>query len=86
MYQIARKTYLAKNLKRMSKQFPDHFDFYPRTWCLPTEMGELKLAQDLAYKQIKSEKTPHDVKEKSRPLTNRLPVGFSMIVKPDCMS
>ena len=50
MYQIARKTYLAKNLKRMNKLFPNEFEFMPRTWCLPLEMNELQKAQEQAFK------------------------------------
>lgn len=41
MYQITRKTCLAKNLKRLQKLFPLEFDFFPRTWVLPTEYNEL---------------------------------------------
>jgi tubulin polyglutamylase TTLL6/13 len=35
MFQISRKTFLAKNLKRLQKLLPNDFDFFPRTWCLP---------------------------------------------------
>jgi hypothetical protein len=42
MYQIARKTFLAKNLKRMRKLFPNEFKFFPRSWVWPNEAVELK--------------------------------------------
>jgi len=48
MYQIARKTCLAKNLKRLAKLYPDQFDFSPRTWNLPQEYNELRQAQEQA--------------------------------------
>jgi hypothetical protein len=35
MYQIARKTFLAKNLRRLQRLYADEFEFMPRTWCLP---------------------------------------------------
>jgi hypothetical protein len=79
MYQITRKTYLARNLKKMQKLFPDDFDFFPRSWCLPSEMSELARAQSLAYNKL----TDHP---RVRKQPNRLPAGFPMIVKPDCQS
>jgi tubulin polyglutamylase TTLL6/13 len=42
MYQIARKTYLAKNLRRLQKLYPQDFTFFPKTWCLPLDLPELK--------------------------------------------
>jgi hypothetical protein len=35
MWQITRKTFLAKNLKRFQKLFPLEYDFFPTTWVLP---------------------------------------------------
>jgi tubulin polyglutamylase TTLL6/13 len=37
LFTIARKNFLAANLKKMRKQFPDHYDFFPKTYCLPYE-------------------------------------------------
>jgi tubulin polyglutamylase TTLL6/13 len=37
MHEIARKNNLARNLNRMRKLFPKDYDFYPRTWLLPSE-------------------------------------------------
>lgn len=42
MFQITRKTYFARNLKRLQKLFPLEFDFIPRTWILPNEISDLK--------------------------------------------
>ena len=43
MFQIARKNYLARNLKKMKKQFPKDYKFFPKTWLLPSEANELKM-------------------------------------------
>lgn len=37
MYELARKSNLARNLNRLRKLFPQEYDFYPKTWLLPTE-------------------------------------------------
>lgn len=71
MLQIARKSLLTKNLKRLGKLFPENYSFYPRTWCLPVELSELKLAQTQSGGRLPSIK--HSP-------------GFAMIVKPDHMS
>ena len=42
MYQITRKTCLARNLKRLQKLYPLEFDFFPRTWVVPNEMADLR--------------------------------------------
>ena len=42
MYQIARKNYLARNLNKMQKQFPDDYKFFPKTWLLPHQLEDLK--------------------------------------------
>ena len=42
MWQITRKTFLAKNLKRFQKLFPLEYDFFPTTWILPQQYSELK--------------------------------------------
>ncbi len=42
MFHLARKSNLAYNLKLMQKEFPDSYDFFPKTWMLPSEMGEFK--------------------------------------------
>ncbi len=37
MYGISRKDYLGRNLMRMRKTLPDDYNFFPKTWMLPTE-------------------------------------------------
>ena len=41
MYNIARKNTLSIHLKRFQKEFPDHYNFFPRTWLYPSENGEI---------------------------------------------
>ena len=40
--QIARKASLARSLNRMRRLFPDDFDFYPRTWTLPSQLDHFR--------------------------------------------
>ncbi|CAD8092455.1 unnamed protein product [Paramecium sonneborni] len=42
MYSLARKNHLGRNLNKMQKQYPEEYDFYPRTWMLPSEYGDFK--------------------------------------------
>lgn len=42
MYALARKNYLAKNLAKMQKAFPDDYKFFPKTWLLPTEYPDFR--------------------------------------------
>lgn len=51
MFNIARKNYLARNLKKMKKQFPNEYKFFPKTWLLPYEMQELKNVQASYFKR-----------------------------------
>lgn len=44
MYQIARKTFLAKNLRRLQRSFLQEYNFFPRTWILPKDLNELRNA------------------------------------------
>ena len=50
-YSIARKTQLAKNLKRFQKLYPSEYSFFPRTWVLPHEMNDLRFCLELTPKQ-----------------------------------
>lgn len=38
---IARKNFMAYHLNKMKKRFPEHFDFYPETYCLPSDKNIL---------------------------------------------
>ncbi|XP_038610113.1 tubulin polyglutamylase TTLL6 [Tachyglossus aculeatus] len=42
MSEICRKDLLARNMSRMLKLFPKEFHFFPRTWCLPADWGDLQ--------------------------------------------
>lgn len=42
MYLISRKNYLAFNLGKLKKIFPENYNFFPRTWVVPCDMGDLK--------------------------------------------
>jgi tubulin polyglutamylase TTLL6/13 len=40
MFHLSRKSNLAKHLKMMQKKFPEEYNFFPRTWNLPSEMND----------------------------------------------
>lgn len=42
IYVISRKNYLARNLMRMQKCYPEEYDFFPKTWILPFENIDLR--------------------------------------------
>ncbi|KAM9003009.1 tubulin polyglutamylase TTLL6 [Sarcophilus harrisii] len=42
MSEICRKDLLARNMSRMIKLFPKEFHFFPKTWCLPADWGDLQ--------------------------------------------
>ena len=42
IYQITKKNYLARNLMKMKKSFPKAYNFFPRTWVLPSDGGEFR--------------------------------------------
>ena len=42
MYNICRKSTLGMHLKRFQKEFPDHFNFFPRTWMYPAEFHDIQ--------------------------------------------
>jgi tubulin polyglutamylase TTLL6/13 len=39
---LSRKNNLAKNLMRMAKDFPEEYNFFPKTWQLPVDASDLK--------------------------------------------
>lgn len=93
MYQIARKTFLARNLKRLQKLYPMEFNFFPKTWCLPNEINDLRYAQEQAAnryerQQNKLNQTATNMNNRKAAIqkTKQPRVGFTMIVKPDCLS
>ena len=42
MQALTRKNSLGKNLNGLRALFPQAFDFYPRTWLMPTDLRKLK--------------------------------------------
>ncbi|XP_021934643.1 tubulin polyglutamylase TTLL13P-like isoform X2 [Zootermopsis nevadensis] len=52
MLEICRKDLLARNLNRMLKMFPNEYNFFPKTWCLPADYREL-----VAHAQSKRNRT-----------------------------
>ncbi len=42
MYQLSRKNNLCRNLTRMKKIFKDDYNFFPKTWILPSEMTDFR--------------------------------------------
>lgn len=42
MYLVSRKNYLAFNLGKLRKLFPTSYNFFPKTWVVPCDMGDLK--------------------------------------------
>ena len=41
IYVLAKKNFLGRSLMRMNKAFPEHYAFFPCTWSVPAELGEL---------------------------------------------
>ena len=40
MFALSRENHLARNLKRLKREFPEYFKFFPPTWLLPAERGD----------------------------------------------
>lgn len=41
-YNFSRKDHLARNLKRLKKEFPQFYKFFPETWNIPSERGDFQ--------------------------------------------
>ncbi|KAL4710989.1 hypothetical protein ACJJTC_017954 [Scirpophaga incertulas] len=52
MLEICRKDLLARNLNRMQKIYPKEYNFFPKTWCLPADLGEA-----INYSKLRKNKT-----------------------------
>nr|CAH7714360.1 unnamed protein product [Callosobruchus chinensis] len=52
MLEICRKDLLARNLNRMLRLFPRDYNFFPKTWCLPADLGEA-----ITYSRLRKNKT-----------------------------
>jgi tubulin polyglutamylase TTLL6/13 len=44
MNEICRKNFLARNVTKFAKMFPKEFHFFPKTYILPNEWSDFKLA------------------------------------------
>ena len=42
MYVITRKNYLARNLMKMQRAFPNEYKFFPKTWIIPQESSDFR--------------------------------------------
>eukprot|EP00831_Metopus_contortus_P019899 TRINITY_DN18684_c0_g1_i1.p2 TRINITY_DN18684_c0_g1~~TRINITY_DN18684_c0_g1_i1.p2 ORF type:complete len:160 (+),score=40.46 TRINITY_DN18684_c0_g1_i1:75-554(+) len=51
MYCIHKKNFLCKNLKKMGKELPRDYNFFPRTWMLPVEGPDFRNQFDEKKKQ-----------------------------------
>ncbi|CAD7092455.1 unnamed protein product [Hermetia illucens] len=40
MIEVCRKDLLARNLIRMLRLFPAEYNFFPKTWCFPADLGD----------------------------------------------
>ena len=78
MFLIHRKTFLAKNLKKMRKIFNDDYDFFPRTWILPNEINDLRYV----YQNSLIERLDKKTRFPQFKAQNQ-PGGLAMIVKTD---
>ncbi|XP_030767601.1 tubulin polyglutamylase ttll6-like [Sitophilus oryzae] len=52
MLEICRKDLLARNLNRMQRLFPRDYNFFPKTWCFPADLGEA-----ITYAKLRKNKT-----------------------------
>lgn len=52
MLEICRKDLLARNLNRMLRLFPREYNFFPKTWCFPADLGEA-----ITYSRLRKNKT-----------------------------
>jgi tubulin polyglutamylase TTLL6/13 len=56
MFQLSRKNNLGRNLMKMQKVFPKEYKFFPKTYLLPVEYGEV--AKKFLNKKGKKKRTP----------------------------
>eukprot|EP00912_Choanoflagellata_sp_UC4_P001087 UC4_evm3s670 len=57
MGEICRKDLMARNLSRMSKLFPQEYNFHPKSWSLPADLGEFR-----RYARLRKHKDTYIVK------------------------
>lgn len=66
MYNLHRKSNLAKNLKKMRKSFPRYYDFFPKTFVMPSEHKDLAGEFGITKKQSYWSISGKFVKKKSK--------------------
>ena len=59
MHEICRKNNLARNLSRYQKAFPKEYNFSPKTWNLPIDWPEFKIACKPSKKTVYIVKPDH---------------------------
>ena len=59
---ITKKHHLARNLMNMLKAFPNHYDFFPKTWILPQQMNDLRNHAQANQYNTKKNKVTYIVK------------------------
>ena len=53
---------MARNLMKMRKYFPNDYDFFPKTWVLPQDGGELRGDNTNQFGKIINKKKTYIVK------------------------
>lgn len=59
MHEICRKNHLARNLVRFSKVFPKEYNFSPKTWSLPVDWVDFRMAHKARKKTVYIVKPDH---------------------------
>ena len=62
MHDIAKKVSLARSLNRMRTLFPNDFNFYPRTWTLPSQLDAFRAHCDEAGERSRARPPTYIVK------------------------
>jgi tubulin polyglutamylase TTLL6/13 len=57
MYCLARKNYLGKALMKMKKIFNKAYNFFPKTWMLPSDLSDFRSQFQQIGKEKKKIKT-----------------------------
>lgn len=66
MYNLHRKSNLAKNLTKMRDSFPDFYNFFPKTYVLPSENKDLALEFGITTNQSHWTVSGKYIKEKKK--------------------
>lgn len=66
MYNLHRKSNLARNLTKMKKAFPEFYNFFPKTFVMPSEGKDLALEFGVTSKSNQWSMTGKFNKKKGR--------------------